>query len=570
MKKKKARPTADDLADSEMFAYVTDRWSRTAVQPVLIALVTTAFMTAVAIAIDAVAGTSRVRLLAPFFLFAALEGVYTTLWLDHPQRRQLNRTAYRAAEFLFLALLLRAYTWAFGSNLPHPALLADYLRAPYLLVADGLFVLGLLLTLLAWARAAAAAASFGELAIDRAEAYYFTLPGSERQPGLKPAYSNRGALVANLFGHWIAGGVIIAIVTSVVALDPRRYSVQESLLALRRLDLPPALLMSLLIYFIGGFLLLSQARLAALNARWLHQGVIKAPAVERSWHRTTTWTLLAIALIALFLPLGSTFAIGRVLETGVTAILGLVTLLSYLFAAFLSLFFAPITNQLAEGTPDSLPTPPAATPQPTPVPPPPSAADETAQLVFSSAFWAVAIVVSIIAISFFLRDRGLRLDTRLWRQFGASLLAWFRSVWHDVADYAEDFRQGVRLRRQGQSSVATEEKSEPPWRFLRLNALSPREQIRYFYLSTVKRAGGRGVARAEGETPLEYAADLKQNWPDAEAEIDDLTDAFLRARYSREELEKADVQPVKSQWKQVKSRLRHRGSKPDGPNVNSS
>ncbi len=68
-------------------------------------------------------------------------------------------------------------------------------------------------------------------------------------------------------------------------------------------------------------------------------------------------------------------------------------------------------------------------------------------------------------------------------------------------------------------------------RFLRLNGLSPREQIMYFYLSTVKRAGEQGC-RAAGETPAEYATDLKQHWPDTEMDVDDLTSAFIEARYS--------------------------------------
>jgi hypothetical protein len=100
----------------------------------------------------------------------------------------------------------------------------------------------------------------------------------------------------------------------------------------------------------------------------------------------------------------------------------------------------------------------------------------------------------------------------------------------------------------------------PPWNFIRLNALSAREQIRYFYLSTVRRAGERGVPRDRSETPSEFAADLKENWPEAEGDIEALTDAFLHARYSRQEIE--DVSPVKQTWKRVKSSLRRR-NRPD-------
>jgi hypothetical protein len=93
---------------------------------------------------------------------------------------------------------------------------------------------------------------------------------------------------------------------------------------------------------------------------------------------------------------------------------------------------------------------------------------------------------------------------------------------------------------------------------LRLNSLSPRERIWYFYLSTVKRAAEKGVVRGKAETPLEFSADLKAEWPEAEEDLDALTDAFLAARYSRREPGEEDVNPVKKRWRQVKSSLRRR------------
>ncbi|MCZ7673481.1 MAG: DUF4129 domain-containing protein [Chloroflexi bacterium] len=53
------------------------------------------------------------------------------------------------------------------------------------------------------------------------------------------------------------------------------------------------------------------------------------------------------------------------------------------------------------------------------------------------------------------------------------------------------------------------------------------------------------MPRQESETPLEFAADLKTNWPDAQEEIDELTDAFLQARYSAIEIEETDIPPLK-------------------------
>lgn len=546
--------------DSDEYAYMTNRWSRTAVQPLLIALVTTAFFTVLAAVLDVVLQLTLFQALIPLFFLISLEGVYTTLWLNHPNRRQFNRLAYRAAEFLVFLLILRLYTWLTADSLPALDQLTGYLRFPWLLVADGYFVISAILLLLTWVRAISAADAFNDLAIDEAEVYYFTLPRSEQDANLKPAFSNRMEIVAGLFHQWLWGGVMLAMATAVAGVDTRSISIStESLISLQRLALPPALVWSLFVYFVAGLLLLSQARLGALNARWLHEGASKSPEIERSWHRMTTWLLLAMAIIALFLPLGSTFAIGRVLAFMVSFIVQIFVFLTYLLTILLTMLFAPLTEQpLPEITLTPSPTPPPLTPAPTPMPPVTLPPNETAQMLISSAFWAVAIVMSIMAISFFLRDRGFRVNAGLFAKTGRGFLAWLRSLWRDVADYAGDFAQSARSR--WQTAVKSDETTPPPspWRFIRVNALSPRDQIRYFYLSTVKRAAEQGQPRHPDETPLEFADDLKTGWPDAETEIEELTEAFLRARYSREAIEKEDVSPVKQQWRQVKNRLRRR------------
>jgi hypothetical protein len=177
-------------------------------------------------------------------------------------------------------------------------------------------------------------------------------------------------------------------------------------------------------------------------------------------------------------------------------------------------------------------------------------------LIFSSLFWAVAIVMSVTAVSFFLRERGIRVNTAVIQSFWQRLMEWFRTIWRGAGHQMRDLQHSVRARLQREPSE--KEKAKPPWRFIRLNALSPREQIRYFYLSTVKRAANKGVPRQQAETPLEFARDLKESWPEAEEDVDVLTDAFLEARYGRSPIDKDDVNPVKKRWRHVKASLRRR------------
>ena len=126
----------------------------------------------------------------------------------------------------------------------------------------------------------------------------------------------------------------------------------------------------------------------------------------------------------------------------------------------------------------------------------------------------------------------------------------------------------VRLLLPTRSDIASQDKKggdkkKRRWRFIRLGGLKPREQIRYFYLSTVRRAGERGVQRNAAETPLEFADNLKGGWPEVEQEVEELTDAFLKARYSDDPITGGDVPEIKETWKDVRRQIRKRPSPED-------
>ncbi|WP_420627534.1 DUF4129 domain-containing protein [Candidatus Leptofilum sp.] len=543
--------------DDPRLAFITNKWSRTIIQPILISLLITALFSAILVLTEIITESDGWLPFSLFILFVTLEGCYTTLWLQQPERRLLNHTAYRAAELLLLFLLLRLFTWVIAGNWPQWADLPSILRSPQLLLLDSKLIWGGILALAAWNWATRLGITYTELSIDQAEVYYYSQLPSHRSASDKPVRTNRGEIVLSFFRLWIIGAVILAAVTSMSGFDLININ-SDSPLNIIRLELRPELLTFLIIYFLAGFTLLSQAQLAAMNARWLINGVKRVGQVEKSWHRYTLWLLGSIALIAAFLPIGSTFAISNILNgilLGVTAVAGfIISLFSTLLALFLSLFAGEPQPETAE--PLVQPTlPPIPTPSPMPIPSalPPSPID--VGLITSSLFWAVAIVMSVMAISFFLRERGVTMNTAVLQSWWRRLLAWLLIRWREAGSQVQDWQQAVRTRLQREPKER-EDGSKPPWRFIRINALSPREQIRYFYLSTIKRASDKGVAREKAETPLEFAEDLKENWPEAEEDVKALTDAFLEARYGRSPIEAEDVNPVKKRWRQVKSSLR--------------
>ncbi len=546
------------LETAEEQSYLTNKWSRTVSQPVLITLMTTALFAAILNVINIFSPNPLWLWLIPLVFFVSLEGVYTTLWLAHPQRRILDRAAYHLSELFVLLLITRLYTWFLGGEWPQLALAADYLKYPWRLILDAPFIIGALLVVMAWFRARSVSETFTRLDIDEAEVHYYTQEAHQREIGDKPVITFRGDLAAAFFQHWVWGGIVVAVCVALASVDIPSVTGASFPFGFSRLQLPAPLLLAAIIYFVAGMALVSQTRLATLNARWLHDGMQKSPRVERSWLRFGVFLVVALAVVAAFLPLGSTFAIGRLLEAfilGAAAVISFVSFLVVLLASlFLSLFFRQNASSTLP-TPEPLPTLiPTATPVPTATAP--LAADDTTAILLSSMFWALALFGAVTAVTFYLRGRGVRPSRQTFRLLWATLTGWLRELWQGMAEQANEVRLAARQRWQREKKEGEAKEGKRPFRFIRINGLTPRQQIRYFYLSTVQRAGDRGVARAESDTPLEYAADLQAQWPEAAEELDTLTDAFLKARYGRQELQKEEANRVKKRWKTVKRLLK--------------
>ena len=65
---------------------------------------------------------------------------------------------------------------------------------------------------------------------------------------------------------------------------------------------------------------------------------------------------------------------------------------------------------------------------------------------------------------------------------------------------------------------------------MRPGELRPRERTAYLYLRAIQRVAERGPERPAHRTPLEFANDLEVSRPDAEPDVQVLTEAFVDAR----------------------------------------
>jgi hypothetical protein len=529
------------------------------VRPLLIALIATSVAVALLVIVQIVIpGQSWMPLWAICFI-VALETTYTTNWLNEPGSHGVDKFAYRAAEFVMILVVVRLFSWAFfGPGIPSRAEFETMLTQPLTLLLSGGFFTSLFVTLLAWLMAASLSDVLSQLDLSVYEIRYYTLPPAERKARMddQPIQISRSTLVDRYGRIWLSGGMALVFLTALSSFDLPQVATETNVLAITRLGLHPAMLAALLVYFLCGFWLLSYARMSLMNARWLFNGVAKEENVERNWQRNSLIVLAVIAFIAALLPIGSTVPLGRILAT-------IFSLVLYLFQLLFILLLAPLTWLLAQfgqdtGSIEELVEPPTPMQPPQLPPTNPAPPNEMAAMILTSAFWTILIVVTVAAILFFLRERGYRLNwhelKRLWQRVGA----WAHMVWDMMRGRARQTRDSLQLRfRTTQSrEEASKEDKGGRWRFVRLSTLSPRDQIRYFYLSLLRRAADQGIRRQDSETPLEYAEDLKENWPEVEGDLDELTGAFLKARYSPKPIERDEINPIKARWKRARSRLR--------------
>ncbi len=543
---------------AERLAFRADPLTRRLIRPVLIAFLATSVAIAL-LAIVRIASPEREwMLIVPLCLLAALEGAYTATWLNNPDSRAVDRGAYRAAELLLLVVVARVYSWiVFGQGIPSPDEMRLFLTAPLAILSVAGFVSTTVITLITWWLAVTISRLFTKLDVSVEELNFYTLSPAEQkaQADNQPIQVARAQLLRQYTQLWLNVGMGMIVLAALSTFEVDQFLSVTNPFEITRLGLSAAMLLALMTYFLVGFWLLSHARLLRMNARWLVDGAAKEASVERGWQRSSLAILAIIALIAAFLPIGSTLAISRILSIGLAGLGYLAsrifTFISYLFVSFLLL----LTRNVEEST---MPLPP-----PTPMPPvvqtPPPIGDPNpvTTMVISSAFWALVIAIIVAALLFFLRERGYRVDTGRLPGYWAAAIAWLRQAWARLNGRVRSIRHEIQARwRAANAAPPTPDAPRP--RFTRLRGLSPREQVRFYYLSLVRRAGERGVDRKQSETPLEYTQELRQAWPDVEDDFEELTQSFLAARYSPQAIEKQQALTVKERWNRVRSRLRGR------------
>jgi hypothetical protein len=495
--------------------------------------------------------------LIPVAMVAAAVGVFTTILLGRPTWRDRRGAAFRLGEILLLIFALRMLVWVLAEGLPGLADVAKWFYEPGRFFT-GEFAFATLVCLFVWSFAVSVTADFLELAIqpDEVAARQSHEWGDSRSQWRVGRPTGRTESLERFALRWIGLGIVFVVCAGMTRVS---VSVGDSgmvRVGLRGLGMRIEVVACLVCYFLSGLLLLSQGRLAVLRGRWYNQEVEIRETLIRRWHVNSLVFVGLLALLALLMPLASTSWLTGIVEFVIALLARIIMVIIFLMGLLIA-FLAELVSLLFGTTGPQQPQEPVAPPQAIP-----SQTEMAAQLppwLGNAVLWlAVALVATFLLVNF-LRTTGVmqgKLGSRM-----SGLRLWWRArrARINVAVAARVAGLRRRLWRAGRLIVRPQEAGgstrEP---------LLPRDQVRRYYLRAVKEASDAGVVRPPHKTPIEFAEDLRAEWPETEGDVRELTEAFVDARYSEHEIGDSEVSHAESAWRRLARGLRkarHRGSR---------
>jgi len=309
-----------------------------------------------------------------------------------------------------------------------------------------------------------------------------------------------------------------------------------------------------LLYFALAFVLLARGHYAALQARWQRQEVPVAGPLGRRWAVLALAFAVAVAAVALLLPVrpslalfGAAFGIlWNILLLGEQALMLAMAAVGYLLHLLLQLL--GLASPAAQA-PVAPPTMPAPQPQPQ------ATAAGWWQALQSLLLWALIVGAVVYALIHFVRDRR-----GLWAILLArgGPLAWAARLVEAVARWLAGLRRSAGTRWRGWTARwRPSAPAQAVHRRLRWpRPRDAREHIRLLYLLGLRETARAGLGRTPAETPYEYA---RRAWPhlaEGGEELQRMTEAFVAARYSPRDPAPSQVGPLRQAYRRLRRACR--------------
>ena len=471
-------------------------------------------------------------------LVATLLGCVTTTWLAQPAYRHLRRPIYRLAEFLFLLVFTRLLLWLLFGSLPT---LTALIYRPLAALFDGPYIVAALIIVLSWFFAGELTSELLRLALQPDE--LFALAEDRIGELVRTSNSDRPAVLQRFVANWVGGGVLMVLIAASMRLARPE---SNGFFAITRQNIDPTLITAIILYFLAGLLLISQGQLALLRTRWLIDRVPTSDTVLRNWPIYVFALLLVVALLATLLPFGGTFWLAQILFMVLTFIFNGIFAIFRFFMGLFLLLVALLTGESP---------PPPATEAPPPPPPPafealPQAASQLPAWTGGMIFWIVMAIFLSYAAYIYLNDKGVQ-------------FTWLRTFWQLLrarwALLTGAYQQWHQTRVHTQPGEGEESSQRGSWRNVGRQRgwqhLDPTQQVRYFYLKTLEQAKEKGLGRKIDETPARYGPRLATNFteqPEQAQAIEELTTAFIQARYTQKATSAAQATRIEQLWQKFK------------------
>jgi len=375
-----------------------------------------------------------------------------------------------------------------------------------------------------------------------------TSPNYDRWSSAYGQRVDRQAVLRDIVHHYFWGGVVLLLLAGLTRFD----------VSFLDLHAPPplsGLVVNAMFYFVLGLVLISQAHFSILQVSWRVERIDVSPRLGTRWAWQAVAFLALITVVALVLPTGYSVGLPQAIAFVANLIVGalyfIISSVFYLLALLLGLVLSAL----------GLRAEPMAYPRPTPQQPPLLPGDPGTpsnlpwlELLKSVLFWGVFLAIVGYSVYHFLRERR-GLFPGFEGSLLARLLAWLRALWQRTRQWSAQVRQAVATRLGRRSE---QQERFGPWRVIRLSRLSPRQRVRYFYLSVLRRAARTGHGRRPQQTPHEYSATLAGCVPETAPEVATLTRAFVEARYSQRSLSEQEANVIKRVWQRVRATLARR------------
>jgi hypothetical protein len=486
-------------------------------------------------------------IIAGIILFIVLDRFYTYRQLKSLTLLSSEWIIALAAQWILIGLLVR-FLLSYANGL-------DSFRAEMSLIVRGYivklfspeFVITLMLALLIWYLSGQFLELLDEIGLDPQLALREEAPLIQRDA--VPAHQRLVNLIFSM-------GIALVILTVLTRLN--LHTILSNTVGIPNVEVSrfSGAEAGALFYFVFGLTLLSLSRLMSLQTHWNRERIpVSSKNLVRQWGIYSLSFLLMLAVIVSLLPAGDSLGFFSLLGTLLSFLIGILFFIGQLFLVLISLLFS-LPMLLLHG--DPLPVAPA--PPPFPVLPPvdpaiPSTSSAVWALIRSILLWGSLLAIIVFAFLQFVRQHGgIRAALRQSR-----ITNWLMLAWQWLYKNADKTRGSLsRAVAEGWQSILSRlegKRSLPRPGWIRLRSLDPRARIYFFYLAMIRRGGEQGLTRKPSQTPSEYAVTLEKALPSAGEDIDKLTEAFVEARYSRQEVDSRKAELVKATWERIRRAL---------------